>query len=117
MTEITISTTKGTYTGSLDEVISWQCEYQGAMEEVEVCGLTVDVSHIEWGAGDEREAVLRAICDEIEGLPARTADHVADDGQDVGIVISVVDPRTGTVQVAWESGVRTSCDVLDLVVD
>lgn len=114
---MTISTTKGGCTGTLEQIIEWQTEQQGAMERIEACGLTVDVRHVEWGAGDEDEAVLRAICDEILMLRVRTADHVQGADADEGRVIDILDPRTGTVVVAWDQGIRSRCDVLDLIAD
>ena len=63
------------------------------------------------------EAILRAVSEEIDGMRVRTADHIAEDGRDTGRVLDVIDPRTGTVRVGWDTGVRTDCDVLDLVAE
>lgn len=117
---VVLSTTKGECVGTIDEVVAWQSREQGAMERIEACGLTVDVSHIEWGAGDEDEAivrVVRAICSELDGMRVSTRPHIRGEDADAGLVHDIIDPRIGTVMVGWDSGVRTPCSLLDLRVE
>lgn len=114
---VVLSTTKGECVGTIDEVVAWQSREQGAMERIEACGLTVDVSHIEWGAGDEDEAIVRAICSELDGMRVVTRPHIRGEDADAGLVHDIVDPRIGTVMVGWDGGVRTPCSLLDLQVE
>lgn len=53
---LTISTTKGSHTGTLAEVCAWQAEHQGAIADV--CG--VDVSDIDFD-GDDIDAAIAAV--------------------------------------------------------
>ena len=53
MTSHTISTTKGTHTGTLREVCAWQAEYQGGFATVD----GVDVDTVDFDADDLSECV------------------------------------------------------------
>jgi hypothetical protein len=54
MTQTTISTTKGTHTGTLLEVLEWQAEHQGACASVTVDGVAVDISDLAIADEDDR---------------------------------------------------------------
>lgn len=62
--EYTITTTKGSHTGSLRAICAWQAEMQGGMASIEVDGETYDVSDVEFDGGemdDTIAAVTKAV--------------------------------------------------------
>ncbi len=48
----TITTAKGSHTGTLREVCAWQCEQQGAWADID----GVDVSHVDFRLDDDHAA-------------------------------------------------------------
>lgn len=111
---VLLSSTKGECIGTIAEVCRWQAETQGAHVRVEASGVTVDVDDVEFGAPDDDEAVTRRIAQELEGLRVVTAPHIVGEDADAGLVHDVIDPRTGTLRVGWDSGVATTCDITSL---
>lgn len=111
---VTITTTKGTHTGTVAEVCSWQAEHQGAHAEVEACGVTADVSHIDFGADGDSDAVTRAIAEELDGYTVETVGLTAEDS-DRGRVSDVSLARDGRVTISWETGVRTVVAIDDSI--
>jgi hypothetical protein len=111
---VLLTTAKGECVGTIAEACAWQAEHQGAMARVEACGVTVDIDDVEFGAPDDGEAVLRRIAEELDGMTVATARHIRGEDADAGLVLDVVDARTGTVRVGWATGTRTEIDVLSL---
>lgn len=111
---VTITTTKGTSTGTVAEICAWQAEHQGAHAEVEACGVTADVSHVDFGVDGDADSVIRAIAEELDGCTVETVGLTAEDS-DRGQVTDVSLARDGVVTVSWETGVRTNHSVSDSI--
>lgn len=121
----TITTLKGSFTGSLAECLLWQEEHQGAMADID--GIDLDELRVQagtprseeawWSWHDADQSRWSSSTEEAEQRCAAWVAGESDDGPDVGD-----DHDTGRIEsidgdmayVAWDSGVKTPCPLADL---
>lgn len=97
---ITVSTTKGTAEGTLQDVTAWLAEHQPG-------GVTLhlgdELHHVDLPDGDEVADWAEALAFALVGQEVQAGTIPAD--YDHG---TVVDARPGEVRVAWEAGGETT---------
>jgi len=110
-TQHTITTLKGSYTGTIEEVCAWQAEQQGAgadIDGVDVDGVEFDAEDLDAAIGEVRVmlAVVAAGLPEV-GERVEAGNTIAD--YDTGRVRSYRIARDGglVAQVTWDSGTTT----------